>query len=173
MIARYNAGHQIAAHTWTHPDITTITSARFEEELTLLETALQKILGIKPKYFRPPYGSYNSAALAILKQRGYTVVTWNFDSGDSVGATTSQSIKSYSNIHKYFPMSVMAVNHEAYPGTYKTVVPSVVVPGIIAAGWKLVTVAQCMGDSHPYQSVSKAGVRDSTWTCTGTPSGRL
>lgn len=44
LIARYKAGHQIAAHTWTHPDITTITSARFEQELDLLETALWKIL---------------------------------------------------------------------------------------------------------------------------------
>lgn len=59
----------------------------------------------------------------------------------------------------------MALNHETYAGTANDIVPTVV-PKLLAAGYKLVTVAECLGQ-HPYQSVGKAGKRDATWTCDG------
>ncbi|KAL8279655.1 hypothetical protein RQP46_007968 [Phenoliferia psychrophenolica] len=162
---RYQAGHQIA--TWTHPDITTISAAAFENEITLLETALQKILGIKPKYFRPPYGSYNNAALAILKKRGYKVVNWNLVSGDAEGGTASSCIAAYKNVYKKPLKPYIALNHETYQITANNVVPTVV-PKLISAGYKLVTVAQCLGDNQPYQgAIGALGKRDSSWTCAG------
>jgi peptidoglycan/xylan/chitin deacetylase (PgdA/CDA1 family) len=50
-----------------------------------METALKKILGIKPRFFRPPYGSYNNQVLEILKEYNYEVITWNVDAGDADG----------------------------------------------------------------------------------------
>lgn len=168
LIARYKAGHQIAAHTWNHFDITTLSTAELTQQITLLETALEKILGIKPKYFRPPYGNYNTAALKVLKSRGYQVVTWDFDSLDSDGASASQSVGYYKKLYSTYPKPHLALNHETYSSTGKTVVPTVV-PKLVAAGYKLVTVAQCLGDSSPYQSVGTPGTRDASWTCNGTP----
>ncbi|KAK4703131.1 hypothetical protein P7C70_g3086, partial [Phenoliferia sp. Uapishka_3] len=239
LIARYQAGHLIGSHTWGHDDIATLTGPEFEEQLTLVETALKKILGIKPRFFRPvsymfvrqcwavpiidvalknqkPYGSYNKANLAILKKRGYTgepfalfkilsqiltrrgghfgsrncayrirvlpedivkshsnffFIQWDFDSGDSKGFSTSQSIAAYNTLLKgkktKFPAPHMALNHETYKGTAQKVVENVV-PKLLAAKYKLVTIAQCLGTS-PYQSVGPAQKRDSTWTCAGTP----
>ncbi|KAL7337208.1 putative chitin deacetylase [Rhodotorula toruloides] len=111
LIKRYKAGHVIGSHTWGHVDIAKITPAQLNKQLDLVETALMKILGIKPRFFRPPYGSYNSAALKVLQQRGYTVVNWYFDSGDSVGKSASQSIAAYKKIKTGSP--VIALNHEA------------------------------------------------------------
>lgn len=48
-----------------------ISPEALHTELTKVEDALKKILGIKPKFFRPPYGSYNTAALEVLHSRGY------------------------------------------------------------------------------------------------------
>jgi peptidoglycan/xylan/chitin deacetylase (PgdA/CDA1 family) len=62
---------QYQSHTWTHADISKLSTSELNQQLDLIETALMKILGVKPKYFRPPYGSYNSKALAVLKSRGY------------------------------------------------------------------------------------------------------
>lgn len=55
----------------THADIAMISPEALHTELTRVEVALKKILGIKPKFFRPPYGSYNAAALQVLEERGY------------------------------------------------------------------------------------------------------
>jgi len=167
LIARYKAGHMIASHTWNHDDITSISSTKLKQQITLVETALLKILGIKPRYFRPPYGSYNDASLKLIESMGYQVVTWDFDSGDSDGASASQSIAAYKKLYPKYPAPHIALNHETYTTTVNTVMPSVV-PALVKAGYKLVTVAKCLG-GNPYQVVQKPGKRDSTWTCKGTP----
>lgn len=41
-------------------------------ELSKVEDAFVKILGVKPLYFRPPYGNINDNVLNVLSQRGYT-----------------------------------------------------------------------------------------------------
>lgn len=94
------------------------------------------------------------------------VVTWPFDSGDSTGSSSSQSISDYSQFYSQYPQPVMALNHETYAGTANDIVPTVV-PQLLAAGYNLVTVAQCLGDD-PYQSVGQPGTRDDSWTCDGT-----
>jgi peptidoglycan/xylan/chitin deacetylase (PgdA/CDA1 family) len=56
----------------THPDIALLSPQALNDELSKIENALKKILGIKPKFFRPPYGSFNQAALDVLESRGYS-----------------------------------------------------------------------------------------------------
>ncbi|POW08823.1 hypothetical protein PSHT_09383 [Puccinia striiformis] len=73
------------------------------QQLDLVERALMKILGVKPKFFRAPYGEHNKQSLDILAKRGYTVVDWSFDSGDSVGATPESSMKGYNKLARSFP----------------------------------------------------------------------
>ncbi|GAA6059944.1 hypothetical protein JCM10212_003084 [Sporobolomyces blumeae] len=165
--ARYAAGHLLGSHTWGHDDIATLSVDELNQQLQLVEDAFKKILGVKPRFFRPPYGSYNAQALQVLKQRGYTVVNWSFDSGDSVGKSPSSSIAAYKKLAQSYPKPQIALNHETYKGTAEKVVPNVV-PMLISKGYKLVTVAECLGVS-PYQSVGKASKRDSSWTCDGKP----
>ncbi|SCZ94776.1 BZ3500_MvSof-1268-A1-R1_Chr12-1g03650 [Microbotryum saponariae] len=168
LIKRYNAGHTIASHTWNHFDVTQLSDDQIHQQLDLIETALKKILGIKPKLFRPPYGAINERAAKLIESRGYTIVTWDFDSNDSDGHTTGpQSVKLYNKLANSYPKPHIALNHEVYKSTGETVVPQVV-PMLLKKGYKLVTVDACLG-INPYQSVGKASKRDKTWTCQGTP----
>ncbi|KAM0747728.1 glycoside hydrolase/deacetylase [Meredithblackwellia eburnea MCA 4105] len=172
---RYAAGHQIAAHTWSHTDIVTLNATEFNLEMSLLETALVKITGVKPAYFRPPYGSYTNETLDILTERGYKSIGWNSYSGDTLYNTSSKSIASYNS---YYNMTnyneategIIGVNHESIAATARKVV-STVVPKLVAAGWRLITVAECLNDPNPYQVVGTPSERDATWTCEGTPVG--
>jgi peptidoglycan/xylan/chitin deacetylase (PgdA/CDA1 family) len=167
LIKRYKAGHQIAAHTWTHEDITTHSHADLVAQFSYLETALVKILGIKPAFFRPPYGDWNQPLVDTITSWGYQVVTWNLDSGDSAGVSTSESISTYDSAISQYPAPFIALNHETYQSTADGVAPNVI-PKLVAKGYKLVTVAECLG-MQPYQSIVAPEVRDSTWTCEGTP----
>lgn len=75
-----------------------------------------------------PFGSYSKESIKILKSRGYTgtyfpslcrnrcstpmtVVTWSFDSGDSVGTSSDDSISAYNELYAKFPAPGMALNH--------------------------------------------------------------
>ncbi|KAG2011086.1 chitin deacetylase, variant 2 [Coprinopsis cinerea AmutBmut pab1-1] len=78
----YNSGHQIASHTWSHANLSGQSESNVRNEMTRLETALQKILGIRPKWFRPPYGAQNQNLLNIMRSLRYKTVTWNLDTED-------------------------------------------------------------------------------------------
>ncbi len=48
-------GNEIGNHTWTHPDISDISSRQLYLEVSLTERLFESKLGIQPLYFRPPY----------------------------------------------------------------------------------------------------------------------
>ena len=62
------------------------------DEFWRVEEAMTKILGLKPKYFRPPYGKYNDQVLQVAAQRGYTkMILWSDDTRDASGELLSSS----------------------------------------------------------------------------------
>ncbi|KAG8955187.1 Carbohydrate esterase 4 protein [Tulasnella sp. 424] len=160
----YNAGHQIASHTWHHYNWTTLTNAQLKTEMTKTDTALTKILGIKPAFVRPPYGAYNDASRQVAAANGQAIVIWDFDSGDSVGYTVQQSEAAYKNIANKKPKTILTLNHETHETTALTVLPYAL-KTLKAKGYKFVTVAECLGGKNPYLKKTTPGKRDSTWTC--------
>ncbi len=82
-------GHEIANHTYTHPDISEISDNQLKLELNLTERLLGAELGVQPLYFRPPYSidqepDTNDQAAPIYKiqQMGYTIVGNKIDTND-------------------------------------------------------------------------------------------
>jgi peptidoglycan/xylan/chitin deacetylase (PgdA/CDA1 family) len=69
----YAAGHQLASHTWSHPDLSTLSEYRRRDEMYKLEMAMRNIVGFFPTYMRPPYSSCNSDCLATMDALGYHV----------------------------------------------------------------------------------------------------
>ncbi len=48
-------GHEIGNHTWSHPDISNVSSGYMRLELNLTERYFAGELSLKPLFFRPPY----------------------------------------------------------------------------------------------------------------------
>lgn len=69
--ALYNAGHTLGSHTWSHANLNNLDYNGINRELERVEEAFIKILGVKPLYFRPPYGAYNDLVRQVLGDRGY------------------------------------------------------------------------------------------------------
>ncbi|KAM5342313.1 hypothetical protein ACJ41O_013279 [Fusarium nematophilum] len=72
-------GHQIASHTWSHQRLTTLTEAKFRNQIIYNEIALADILGYFPTYMRPPYSASNATTDAWLDELGYHVTYFNLD----------------------------------------------------------------------------------------------
>jgi peptidoglycan-N-acetylglucosamine deacetylase len=85
-------GHEIANHSYSHPDFRNLTFAQMDSELKRTETAIKNVTGIYPKkLFRAPYGAYNSHVLDGVGRAGYPyTIQWNIDTIDWRGdsATT-------------------------------------------------------------------------------------
>ncbi|KAF5318124.1 hypothetical protein D9619_012198 [Psilocybe cf. subviscida] len=159
----YDHGHQVASHTWAHKNLATLTWDQIHDEMWRVEQALVKITGAYPAFMRPPYGSYNDLVLEASGVRGQGVVIWDFDSGDSAGASATTSKNSYNTIANNHPNTILTLNHETYEQTAHNVLPYAV-QRLKSAGYKLVTVAECLG-KPAYQSVAAPQARDSTWKC--------
>lgn len=77
LIRASKEGHEIGNHTFSHPDITNLSSSQIEDEILKCEKTLVKLTGKKPNLFRPPYGSYKEESLAkIAKKLDYKIVLW-------------------------------------------------------------------------------------------------
>jgi peptidoglycan/xylan/chitin deacetylase (PgdA/CDA1 family)/LysM repeat protein len=168
----YEEGHLIASHTWSHAALDTLTHAQIDYEIQRLDEALVKIIGVKPKFLRPPYGSINEdAATYIQNTYGKTIVLWSDDSGDSTGGSAQQSYDMYNgfanaaNAGNRSPH--MALSHETQEAAIQAIRMGSVTR-LANAGINLQTVAKCTDDESPYFPVGGYGTRDSTWTCTGT-----
>lgn len=64
-------GHQVASHTWSHPDLLTLSQADVATQMTKLEDAMLKTIGVVPAYMRPPFGNHNAAIDATIGGLGY------------------------------------------------------------------------------------------------------
>ena len=71
-------GNKIGNHTWSHPDLTTLSSASVTWQLNRMEGAL----GYRPRCVRPPYGATSSRIAAIIAARGQRQILWTVDPRD-------------------------------------------------------------------------------------------
>jgi peptidoglycan/xylan/chitin deacetylase (PgdA/CDA1 family)/sulfur carrier protein ThiS len=79
-----DAGMRIGDHSWDHPvdpPLADLTRARVAEEIGKTADALSS-LGIEPRLFRPPGGSYDGAVLQETEREHMRLVTWSVDPRD-------------------------------------------------------------------------------------------
>jgi peptidoglycan-N-acetylglucosamine deacetylase len=82
-------GHEIGNHTYTHPDISSISTRQLDLEIKLTEQLFASKLGVQPLFFRPPYDideepdTDDQAAPVVHVQRsGYIVIGNKIDTND-------------------------------------------------------------------------------------------
>jgi peptidoglycan-N-acetylglucosamine deacetylase len=145
-------GHEIASHSWSHPQLSSMTEASVRDQLEKTHQAIKQATGVEPKTFRPPYGAFT------LRQRrwanavyGYKTILWDVDTMDwkhrnpgrteavALAETKSGSIILTHDIHKS--------TIDAMPST---------LDGLLAKGFKFVTVSELLAMDKPAPVKAKA-----------------
>lgn len=141
--------HQIASHSWDHPNFHSIPVAEQAQEVTLTEAALGP--NMKAKYFRYPYGNASCETNRLLRSSGYKIVGWHIDSCDwafdktgSVDAKEAATCGVLPPFHNDFTEHVLSalrvhgggivLMHEIHPNTLKhleTIVRSALAEGYV------------------------------------------
>lgn len=84
------SGHEIANHSWSHPDFTSLTADQIKSEMERTEALLTKFTGKTTKpLMRFPFGARNQGILQVVTRLGYRSIFWTFDSQDSIGEPKS------------------------------------------------------------------------------------
>ncbi|MEK3980774.1 polysaccharide deacetylase family protein [Psychrobacillus sp. FSL K6-2836] len=91
------AGHELGNHTWTHANLTNMSSDAITEEVSRTNNIIEKSTGETPTVFRPPYGAFNDDMLNVLS---LPVVLWDVDTLDWKHRDATQLLASVkSSVH--------------------------------------------------------------------------
>lgn len=65
------AGWQLASHTFTHPDLTTVDAARLRREVLDSRLWLQNVFHVRVDTFCYPFGRYDAGVVDVVRAAGY------------------------------------------------------------------------------------------------------
>lgn len=83
----YEAGHEIASHSDTHPHVNNLSYEKNVEELKRANEKIEKITKRKNNLYRAPYGEYNDTVIKSAQDEGFFTIQWNLDTLDYTGLT--------------------------------------------------------------------------------------
>lgn len=74
----YDMGFEIGNHTYSHPDLQSLS---YEEQLEQIESTndlVEEITGERPRFLRAPYGQFNEDTENIVEQEKMTLMNWTY-----------------------------------------------------------------------------------------------
>ncbi len=136
----FDAGHELANHTWAHKDLTQHDEAFDRESLEQTHELLVKLTGRGPTLCRPPYGRIDSVGLNVCTGLNYGVLLW---SGHITGSNaTYDTSKVLSDVS---PGSIVLA-HDGGPEPNETLMQQLdrLVGGLKDQGYTLVTASELL-----------------------------
>lgn len=132
----YEDGHQIASHTYNHPDLRKLSDSEIRSELNKTAEVLTNAIGASNVYMvRPPYGGYNQRVLDAL---GVPAFYWSDDSGDWWSGATANSV--YNNTMKTAGDGDILLLHDSHSWSVDAALR--IVDSLKAQGYEFVTLSE-------------------------------
>ena len=137
-------GMELANHSVNHPDLRTKSEADIRYEIGENQRRIQAATGVRPTWFRPPYGAYNPTVERVAAENGLGVVNWSYDTWD--WRDRDPALITSRVVNEAGPNSVVLM-HDLHSTTVDAA------PGIIRGlkdrGYTLVTVSELLGPAQP------------------------
>jgi peptidoglycan/xylan/chitin deacetylase (PgdA/CDA1 family) len=101
---------QLGNHTWSHPDLTTVSRDRLVDEISRNHDFLKNTYGVDARpYLRPPYGAHNGVVDSVAAELGYNAITmWSGSLADSTVITEDYIVQM---AKQYFTPQSIVIGH--------------------------------------------------------------
>ncbi|ORX84390.1 glycoside hydrolase/deacetylase [Anaeromyces robustus] len=144
---QYEAGHQIASHTWYH-EIPS-SNSEIKSMMTKFDDLIEEIIGERPKYFRAPQGNCDEDCISYFEELGYKVIQWDTDTNDwRKSDDRVKLVKEYlTDEWKKEKDNYLILMHDVQKHTVKEIVPWIIENAPFDK-YKFVTVAECLGNKN-------------------------
>ncbi|KAI9304870.1 hypothetical protein BJ944DRAFT_202018 [Cunninghamella echinulata] len=142
----YNAGFEIASHTYTHPDLAKLSNSAIKKELQNNEKTIYNAIKKYPAVIRPPFGSVNDRVVKLLNSYGYSIVNWSIDTKDTWEGVSVTQQYNYVNQELSKPRKAghIILAHDVQKKTSQELAPKLV-KLIKSKKLRFVTVSECLG----------------------------
>lgn len=133
----YESGHQIASHTYNHPQLPKLSDAKIKEQLSKTAEILNSAVGADSAYMlRPPYGSTNARVLAAI---GTPAINWSVDTRDWESRNADKVYKHIINDTKDGSIVLL---HDLYATSVSGALRGI--DALLEQGYELVTVRELL-----------------------------
>lgn len=134
-------GHEIANHTYSHPDLTTLPDSEVIRQIQDGEAAIRRVTGQETRpLFREPYGAFNEAERRLVRQAGYSYsIYWDVDTLDWQFPGVETLVSRITGRAKNGSIVLMHLN---VPDT--AVASDRAIPELRSQGYQLVTVSELL-----------------------------
>lgn len=122
-VARTSAdGHELACHSWTHPQLSKAGDDRLEKEIGRPIEAIIEASGRVPYMMRPPYGARNNHVDDVVGSHDQSVQLWDLDTLDWQSRNVE---KIHGVVQRETQRGSLMLMHEIHPSSVDAV------PGIL------------------------------------------
>ncbi len=143
------AGHEIAVHSWGHPQYPRMSSAQVTEDLRRCLNLFRTLVpDAAIRWMRPPYGATNASVKAAIESVGLKQILWNVDTNDwrrPGGSVIYQRIMAGAH---HGAVVLMHDGGGPREGTLEGVRQAI--PALLARGYELVTLSELMSAVTPF-----------------------
>ncbi|ELK42619.1 polysaccharide deacetylase family protein [Brevibacillus agri] len=148
--------HEIANHTFNHPDIRKLTPERLRDEVEKTQEAIFSATGVRPTLFRPPGGYYSESVVHTAKQAGFLIVMWSWHQ-DTRDWTDPGVKKIVDKVLGNARNGDIVLFHD-YGGNRKQTVQALeqILPELQKRGYRFVTVSELMKHSGNLKQMDRA-----------------
>jgi len=145
-------GHEVANHSWSHPQLSSMTEASVREQLQRTHDAIIAACGVAPKTMRPPFGAFTARQRAWSHgEWGYKCILWDVDPLDWK-VRNAEHVKN--EILKAAVPGSIILAHDIHKSTIDAMPETL--DGLLAKGFKFATVSELLAMDKPLPPKPKA-----------------
>lgn len=145
-------GHEVGNHSFNHVNLVESTPTEIKKEINMTQDVVFSTIEVMPRVFRPPYGSYNSQVVSLVKDEGVKIVIWS----------THQDARDWSNpgVDKIVDTIlsktrngdiILLHDHIEYDKSDTIGALKIIIPKLKARGYRFVTVSELMEMNNLYR----------------------
>ncbi|MBC8143418.1 MAG: polysaccharide deacetylase family protein, partial [Armatimonadetes bacterium] len=142
----FDDGHEIANHSYSHPNLTYLTPLAVQAELCRTSVLVRDLTGSRPRFYRPPGGNFNTATVDAARSLGLAGAYWTLDAIRLETAPLPPAELTKYVLQNVRPGSIVLL-HNAPENTVAAV--GNIVRGLRERGYKLVTMTELLKRSKP------------------------
>ncbi|MGN0244297.1 MAG: polysaccharide deacetylase family protein [Lachnospiraceae bacterium] len=150
----YEIGCEVGNHTWSHPQLTKLSSVQVKNQIRNTDWTIKKITGQKTVLMRPPYGAWNKK---VARSVGKPMIMWSIDTLDWKHHNPQKTV---SIVMSQVRDGSIVLMHDIHETTAEAV--ERLIPKLHRRGYQFVTVSELaryrkksLKSGTPYYSFAK------------------
>jgi peptidoglycan/xylan/chitin deacetylase (PgdA/CDA1 family) len=143
-------GHEVGIHTWSHAQLTNLSGADIEEQITLCNEAIYQATGVQPTLYRPPYGAVDERVQSFTNM---PAILWSVDPKDW---NDLDSTIVYNRVIENASPGAIILMHDIHETSVEAV--PAILQTLSQQGYTFVTVSDLLGFSRNPAEVPTGGI---------------